>query len=442
VIADRSIFEPSDKVDCGTTNVDFTAWLWAALAEMRSSRETLFRIGAEGLAVQTSGHGGRFEEKVTVPNDWVRSFLQLQGAMTLPGTRLSVRPVDLLAAIRFLRYTKAKVSPRAIRYVFAPDKEPKLVLEPWEHEIVLSGAEHAFTEERVIRTWGRRRLSLLEPLLPYADRVDVYLKGRALPSFYAIKLPGITFILGLSGWTSQRWSSSSSFDLLVAPEKDPGLKELALGELRRNYHLTVQELANRLTVDLPAASQVLAGLCAEGRCIFDVESREFRHRELFNTPIDFAEVYPPDKRRENAKSHIAANQVTIVGSQIRETRKKRKLKTPDGPCYRELVFQDWVVQGRVAGQGDVEVVLNDEDRVIFGRCSCEFFKDNLLNQGPCEHLLALFLVAQPLRKDSRVAVEVDKSDFESERSTRPRTEGAEDSSEDDLDDTKEVDENA
>ena len=49
--------------------------------------------------------------------------------------------------------------------------------------------------------WGRKRLSLLEPLLPFAERVDVYLKGRALPTFYAVKLPGVTFVLGLSGWT-------------------------------------------------------------------------------------------------------------------------------------------------------------------------------------------------------------------------------------------------
>src|SRR5687767_11494253 len=220
VIVPRELFEPIGEVQTGTTNVDFTAWLWAALAEMRSSRETFFRLGAEGFEVTTSAAGGRFEQKVDVPEDWVRGFLQLQGAMALPGTRISVRPVDLLAAIRFLRYTKAKVSPRAVRYEFEPGQEAALILEPWEQRIALRGSKHSYTEKRVIRTWGRRRLSLLEPILPYAERVDIYLKGRALPSFYSATLPsGITFLIGLSGWTSQRWTSTASFDLLVPPEK-------------------------------------------------------------------------------------------------------------------------------------------------------------------------------------------------------------------------------
>ena len=64
VVLDRAIFAPEGEVICGTTNVDFTSWLWAALAEMRSRRETWFRIGAEGFEVRTEQAGGRFERKV------------------------------------------------------------------------------------------------------------------------------------------------------------------------------------------------------------------------------------------------------------------------------------------------------------------------------------------------------------------------------------------
>ena len=64
-----------------------------------------------------------------------------------------------------LRFTKAKVSPRAMRYEFEPSQDARLVLEPWEQRIPLRGAEHGYAEPRVIRTWGRRRLSLLEPIL-------------------------------------------------------------------------------------------------------------------------------------------------------------------------------------------------------------------------------------------------------------------------------------
>src|SRR5687768_13941596 len=39
LITDPAIFEQEGQSQTGTTNVDFTAWLWGALGEMRSSRE-------------------------------------------------------------------------------------------------------------------------------------------------------------------------------------------------------------------------------------------------------------------------------------------------------------------------------------------------------------------------------------------------------------------
>lgn len=412
VIADRGSFETLGEVQCGTTNVDFTAWLWAALAEMRSSRETFLRIGGEGLELSTTGAGGRFEQKVEVPDEWVRGFLQLQGAMALPGTRLSVRPVDLLAAIRFLRYTKARVSPRAVRFEFDPGQEARLVLEPWEELIALRGAEHHYTERRVIRTWGRRRLSILEPLLPFAERVDIYLKGRALPSFYAVKLPGMTFVLGLSGWTSQRWTSTASFDLLVAPGARGPEEARVLALLRERHVIGARELAGALSIDLSLAAQLLSSLCAQGRCIYDVEDRTYRHRELFATPIDLGTIYPPDRRRERARELIARGEVAVTSAAPRETKKQKRFKTPEGAIYREVILRDWVVQGRAGEQEEVELVLNDEDRMIFGRCGCPFFRENILGQGPCEHLLALLLVAQPQRKDAESSIALEKDAFQ------------------------------
>ena len=404
-IIDRALFTPIGDVVTGTTNVDFTRWLWEALAEMRSSRETTFRIGAEGFAVRTKGEvSGRFEAKVDVPDDWVRGFLQLQGAMAMPGTRLSVRPVDLLAAIRFLAVTKARLSPRAVRWEMNPGEDAQIILEPWEHVIRLRGAEHSYAEKRSIRTWGRKRLSLLEPLLPFADRVDVYLKGRALPTFYAVKLPGVTFVLGLSGWTSQRWTGTASFDLLVTPGRNHDRR--VVEALARRYHATAAELAAELGISPAAAVQELSALCAEGRAIFDVETRAYRRRELFARPIDLDAIYPPDPRREAAAKLVADRRVAITSAAPRETKKRKRLKTPEGPVFREVVLRDWVVQGTVGDQPDVELVLSDEDRLIFGRCGCAFFKEHILNQGPCEHLAALLLVAQPARKDAATSAAV------------------------------------
>lgn len=407
VIVDRELFETEGEVECGTTNVDFTAWLWAALGEMRSSRDTWLRIGKPGIEVRTEGAGGRFEQKVELPDAWVRGFLQLQGAMALPGTRLTVRPVDLIAALRFLRFSHAKVSPRALRYVFEPGQPAALVLEPWEERFVLRGAEHGYDEPRSVRTWGRRRLRLLEPLLPYATQVDVFLKGRALPSFYAVELPGVTWVLGLTGWSTQRFTGTGGFDLLTpdAPVA-PGLKERVLAVLRERQAASVEALAQAVGADKPDTSRALFHLCRAGMTIFDVQRREYRHRELFETPVDEERLFPPDLRRERASTLLQEGRVRVESVTPRETRRIKRLPTPEGPVRREIVHRDQVVAGSVAEQSRVELVLNDEERLIFATCGCDFFLEHILNQGPCEHMLALLTASAGARRDAATSAAV------------------------------------
>src|SRR5688572_18796989 len=43
LIVHPELFETEGDVRTGTTNIDFTAWLWGALGEMRTSRRTTFR---------------------------------------------------------------------------------------------------------------------------------------------------------------------------------------------------------------------------------------------------------------------------------------------------------------------------------------------------------------------------------------------------------------
>jgi hypothetical protein len=401
------VFEPQSEMVTGTTNIDFTAWLWGALGEMRTSRRTQVRVGAEGLEVSTADAGGRFEKKVDLPDTWVRGFLQVQAAMAMPGTRLEVKPIDLLSALRFLRHTKAKVSPRALRYEFEPGQDARLVLEPWEHVVPLEGAEHNYAERKTTRVWGRRRLKLIEGLLPFADGVTIYLKGRALPSFYAVHLPGMTYVLGMTGFSAAGFTSSGGFDLLAeASEAADPLLEPALDLLRQRYHVSVGEVAQALGVDQPTAARVLVRLCRQGRAMFDVETRHYRHRELFEQPADEATYFPPDRRRELAEEILRGDRVKIDSCQCEETSKTRTLKTPEGRVTRQVIYRDWRVSGLVERLA-VEIVINDNGQLIFGRCACPFFDEHLLNLGPCEHMLALFKASEPRRVDLATSAAAD-----------------------------------
>jgi hypothetical protein len=372
---------------------------------LRSSRETWLRIEAGGFEVATAKAGGRFEQKVDLPDSWVRGFLQVTGGMAHPGTRVTVRPVDLLAAIRYLRYTKAKLSPRALRYEFMPGQDARLVLEPWEHVVPLRGAEHNYTEPRTIRTWGRRRLSLIEGLLPFATSVDIYLKGRALPSFYAVKMPDLTFVLGLSGWTDQGWTGTGSFDPLgESALVDAGLIDRVHSELSSRFHATAKELGATLGRPVDVVWSACERLCRQGRAMFDVESRGFRHRELFEQPIDEAKFFPPDERTERARQMVAEKQVRVATCQAEETRKVKKLKSLEGPLTREIVYRDWRVTGSAGDQPKVEIVISDSGRIIFGVCGCQLFQEHTLTKGPCEHMIALFSESEGVRKDMPTSV--------------------------------------
>jgi len=109
-------------------------------------------------------------------------------------------------------------------------------------------------------------------------------------------------------------------------------------------------------------------------------------------------MFPPDERMERANALVAKNAVGFARCEPQETRKTKKLKTPDGPVMREIVYRDWRVTGNV-GSGKTEIVVGDAGRIIFGTCSCEFFQENLLAKGPCEHMIALFKASADGRKD-------------------------------------------
>jgi hypothetical protein len=343
---------------------------------------------------------------VEIPESWIRGFLHLQYAMAIPGTRLSVRPVDLLAPIRFLRYTKSKVAPRALRFEFHPDQPVAIVLEPWEKTFLLKGSEHACAEKKVVRNWGRRRLKLLEPLLPFADEVEVYLKGRAMPSFYLVKLPGMSFTLGLSGFADHQWTEVDGFaSLSEAVRVEPGTLAQCLTLLRQKYLLSPADIEQETKLPREVVAQMFAVLCRQGRLTYDLASRKFRCRELLETDIDESNVFPPSVRFERARKLVREGGVQVTACEPQEAVKTHRFKTPIGKVSREVIQREWQVCGTIVNGGPVEIVVKDNSHIIFGKCYCQHFREHILARGPCEEMLALFLASQEQRCDLPVSRE-------------------------------------
>jgi len=154
------------------------------------------------------------EEKIDLPDSWVRGFLQISSAMSLEMTTFELMPIDIYNILLFLKRNREKNSPRSLKFILSPENPIELIIEPWNKKLKLSSIYKA-GEQKEIRVWGRRRLFILERLLSVTKRFKVSLLGSGMPSFWEADLGMMRFTLGLSGWSANDWSSSSNFDLMV-----------------------------------------------------------------------------------------------------------------------------------------------------------------------------------------------------------------------------------
>src|SRR5262249_30089006 len=225
------------------------------------------------------------EEKIDLPASWLRGFLQLQAAMSLPMRRVSIGREGLYNVLAWLKRHRAARSPRALRFELEPGRTAALVMEPGERRIELHGTRHAGPRES-IRVWGRDRLRVLARLLPLAEGADVYLLGTGLPSFWSVKMGEMRLLLGLSGWTANDWTGAGALDQL-APPVEPAAE--LLGEVATAFKdgsaLTfgqIQQHTGRAAPDVAAGLNRLALL---GQLIHDLPGGVYRWRQIMPVAV-------------------------------------------------------------------------------------------------------------------------------------------------------------
>lgn len=237
----RDAFAAEHDAALGTTNVDYSWSLYEHFQKLRSYRETRFLVDPSGFEVRHEGDPAYREEKIDLPPSWLRGFLQLQSAMSLPMRRVPVSREGLYSVLAFLKRHRAKKSPRAVRFELEPGRPAQIVLEPWERRIALHGEPYEGRRPETIRVWGRDRLRLLARLLPLMEGADVYLLGTGLPSFWSVRMGEMRLMLGLSGWTANDWTGATALDQIAPPRRaerrPPGrhrrlLPRVALADLR------------------------------------------------------------------------------------------------------------------------------------------------------------------------------------------------------------------
>lgn len=371
----EAAFGPSDRLQFGTTNVDYSWDLYDHFQTIRSYRETRFSLDPEGFGVATAagGPGGAAEhreEKIDLPAGWLRGFMQLQVAMGLPATRLTLGREAVYALLAFLRRRRAWTSPRALRYELTPGRPPRLVMEPWEQAVETFGPAYDGPPVAPVRVWGVKRLLNLARLLPLVDRVTVHLLGTGLPHFWVAGMGDMRLTLGLSGWTTNDWTRASALEtLLPSGVATPELVGQVAEHLRQARSMTlaeVQQATGRAGSPLLAA---LSRLANAGQVIYDLHAGRYRWRQILPKPVGEAEIGPELEEMQGLRKLLAAGRATLEA--------------------RQAVPGVGVLLTGTVEAKPVELLVDAEGRAKRGRCVCGWFRKYALKNGPCRHMMAL-----------------------------------------------------
>ncbi len=379
----------------GTTFFQVPSALTEGVGRLRSYMPVHFAASAEpkpGAALLPT------ERTAAVTEGWLKSFLQVQSAATLPAATCEIAPVDLYNILYVLTVRRAKKAPRALRFELVPGQKPRIVLEPWGVVLESHGAPFVGRTPSVIRTYGRQRLLVLARLLPHIRRARIALLGPGLPVFWILELgaaagplvnKGVsqigaaqetpafaTLTLGLTGWTDSSWSSAAAFDRLVPEDGAPHLADAAVALLQKEGPKPLAAIATTLSIAAEKTRAALQRACLRGQVLFDVTSSSYRYRPLFASPVD--------------------DQVTRAATPI-EARALRLLDSKGAVAITKehvLAGQGFEVRGDVKDSEarrtyTPRFTLDLEGRVTEAWCNCPMYARSALREGPCEHMLAL-----------------------------------------------------
>ena len=371
--ASYEVFKNINDFSCGTTNVDYSAALYDEFQKIRSYKTTQLQVDPSGFEVQTTNEEAYKEVKIDLPDSWLRGFLQVSSAMSLPTTRFDLHPMDIYNICYILRRHKETKGPRSMRYHLKPGEPIRVVFEPWEMDVVCPRSPYYGSQEQVIRVWGRRRLNILERLIPVAKKFTVHLLGTGMPSFYVADLGDMSFTLGLSGWTANDWASAGNFDLMAPrADVDEWTQKLIFDALRENWRESPDSLARRLNLSRTAVLGALSAYTQAGRAIYDLNKRVYRIRELSREPLAMERLRFANPREEGATRFLSENAVQVTS-----------VSNADGAL---------LLQGNVKDKDKTYtpfLTIDRDERIIQAECTCNWHQQNKLYKGPCEHILAL-----------------------------------------------------
>ncbi len=424
---DTELFDTSATPNFGTTSIDYSPALFEGIEQIRDTQQTILDIGQEAVSLQlledsplstddsvatstphtsavtSSNKKQIIEKRINVPKRWIRALLQVQSAGQLPQDTIHLDPIALYNVLFELRmHADIKGKRRGLLIELRPQQLPVIMLEPFNitvsSQVSQQRTPYQGTQAKLIRLWGRRRLSLLKRLLPHTDSVSVSLLGQGMPSYWTLKGRGFHFTFAMTGFSQANWSQSLNFDLLLPkrPQQNT-LYALDSFDNSSNNNSELQRLTEQLmenpstiedlfsqdkkssdAVDYQQIHHLLLAGTQQGFIRYDIASRYYYYRPLTQIPLDMAQFAYHNAAQKQAFDLISR---------------------PDS--IQKLAVETVATKG-VSITADVHVAedrrsyhsqlqINEEGLVSRAECSCPQYLQHRLTQGVCAHLVALRL---------------------------------------------------
>jgi hypothetical protein len=363
----NELFEDREAAH-GTTLADLSPALVEQIERVRTYQPAYLEAGTELK-------GTALDRSVELPGSWLRGFLQVQSAASLPGSICELAPIDLYNIMFVLRMRKAKKAPRAIRFELVPGARPRIVIEPWEYVLETHGPVFAGKTPRVVRIYGRQRLLALVRALPHVRNVRVHLLGAGLPSFWTLDMGLARLTVAMTSWSESSWAGATSFDALMPKDGDTGAVDKVVGALQQKGPQALAELATASGKSPQETRNLLQRACLQGRVLFDLDRQKYRPRLLMADPVDEKSIRYGSPRE--ALAHRILEEAKI------EITKIHVVHGEGTEIWGEI--EDKGARRTFAPRFTIDI----EGQVRDAWCNCPTYMRSALREGPCEHMLAL-----------------------------------------------------
>ncbi|MFO0555013.1 MAG: SWIM zinc finger family protein [Polyangiaceae bacterium] len=366
----------------GSALADLSPALVDQLEHVRTYQPLHLAATSSSRAKQAGADEVRPKREVELPDEWLRGFLQVQSAATLPATTVELAPIDLYNVLFALKTRTTKKPPRGLRLELIPGARPRIILEPWEVTFEAHAAPFSGKVPRIVRLFGRKRLLLLDRALSHTRSVRVHVAGPGLPSFWVLDMGHARLTLALTSWAESKWGSLASFDALMPRATKTKDVDAVIKALRAKGPMPLESVAEVAKVAATDARAELQRACLRGQVLFDPDRRVYRPRALLAEPVDEAAIRYGSPRE--ALAHRLLGDGTAGAAAIRIT--KIHIIAGEGT---EITGE---IEDKQARRSFAPRFTSDAEGQVSGAwCNCPTFMRSAMREGPCEHMIALYI---------------------------------------------------